>query len=297
VSRRAIQNGVLVLGMHRSGTSVATRLVNLLGPSMCVRGDLVTSAPWNPKGSWESRSLMRVNDRLLARAGRSWWYPPPDGDEYWSVTAGIEEFSVPSRHAFERVHPVSPWVWKDPRIALLVPFWRQVLGPTVGVLVYRSPLDVAISLRRRHSVPLRFGVALWERYNRLLLRHCEGMPMTVVRYEDLVEDPSTWIERLRQFLARFSIGCDAHPGQSDLRDVVDPELRHSDTSSTELRLHPEAHVSVATYEVLEATVGSSTCFESPRLPPEPPSVEHELASMRPPRRLHWNVPPAADLDY
>ena len=181
--------GVLVLGMHRSGTSAATRLINMLGPATCRSEDMLRGA-WNPTGHYESRTLVRFDNELLGQMGRTWWYPPPLGERYFELAAGITTSAAKARRVFRRVHPEPPWVWKDPRACLLVPFWRSALGDgVVAVVVVRNPLEVADSLKRRHDVPLRFGVALWERYNRLLLEHARGMTVLVSRYEDLVSDP------------------------------------------------------------------------------------------------------------
>src|ERR1700686_4834744 len=79
--RVSAPHGVVVLGMHRSGTSAATRLVNVLGPATCAPAEMVRG-PWNPSGHFESRSLMHLNNALLTQMGRTWWYPPPAGDAY-----------------------------------------------------------------------------------------------------------------------------------------------------------------------------------------------------------------------
>src|SRR5580658_3683547 len=76
--RGSTPRGVVVLGMHRSGTSAAAGLVNVLGLATCAPGDMVRG-PWNPSGHFESRSLMHLNDALLAQMGLRWWYPPPVG--------------------------------------------------------------------------------------------------------------------------------------------------------------------------------------------------------------------------
>ncbi len=68
--------GVLVLGMHRSGTSAATRLLNELGPALCAPGDMVRG-PWNPSGHCESRSLMHLNDALAGADGSDVVVPAP----------------------------------------------------------------------------------------------------------------------------------------------------------------------------------------------------------------------------
>ena len=80
--------GVLVLGMHRSGLSAAAGLVTSLGLATCALGDMVRG-PWNPSGHFESRSLMHLNDALLAQMGLRWGDPPPVGAAYAQVAARI----------------------------------------------------------------------------------------------------------------------------------------------------------------------------------------------------------------
>src|SRR3954468_10001271 len=68
--------GVLVVGMHRSGTSATTRVLNLAGLPLADTDDLWLELPGNETGYWESSSLSRFNEGLLQRAGGSWWRPP-----------------------------------------------------------------------------------------------------------------------------------------------------------------------------------------------------------------------------
>src|SRR6478736_1890747 len=67
---------VVVLGMHRSGTSVATRLAALRGLALCLPDDLLAGFPGNPRGHWESRSLLAFDERLLGELGGTWFCPP-----------------------------------------------------------------------------------------------------------------------------------------------------------------------------------------------------------------------------
>jgi hypothetical protein len=62
---------VIVLGMHRSGTSVLTGTLGLLGAALPT--DLVEAAPSNPKGHFESRSVYNIHERLLAALGTAWY--------------------------------------------------------------------------------------------------------------------------------------------------------------------------------------------------------------------------------
>jgi hypothetical protein len=288
LGRRGAVRGVVVLGMHRSGTSAATRLVNLLGPATCDVNDMVRG-PWNPRGHWESRSLMHLNDRILREMGRAWWYPPPDGDQYFAVTAGVATTPAEARTVFRKVHRSVPWVWKDPRTTVLLPFWRQALGPRLAaVIVYRNPMDVATSLQRRHDLPVSFGVALWERYNRLLLAHAGGMPAFVTRYDDIVADPARWTREVRSFLSDLRTRVGPVPGAELLAGTVDPQLRHSAHHEANLTLHPGAR---AVFETLEAHAGIHRSFVAPVLSAEDPAVERELAGVGPDNEPAWRPPP------
>ena len=179
-------------------------------------------------------------------------------------------------------------MWKDPRTCVLLPFWRQVLGDNIAaVIVYRNPMDVAISLERRHNLPLSFGIALWERYNRLLLAHAGGMPTLTSRYDDIVTAPVEWARGLQTFLS--VLGMDVGPVPADdLEDHVDPGLRHSEHELSDLDLAEGAR---AVYEALRASVGTAAHFVSPELPSEDQSVTDELERVGPRNKPQWRPPP------
>lgn len=97
-------------------------------------------------------------------------------------------------------------MWKDPRICLLLPYWRRLIqGPLAAVFVWRDPIAVSASLHERNGFSLVHGVALWERYNLSALAALEGMDVFVVEYEHVVEAPQTaygqiaaWLDGLDQ---------------------------------------------------------------------------------------------------
>ena len=293
-----VPRGVLVLGMHRSGTSAVAGLLDLLGLATCVPDDLITGMAWNPRGHWESRSLSRLNEHLLAQMGRAWWYPPPadDGNVVDRITVPPAEAAA----AFDAVHPTEPWVWKDPRTCLTLPYWRRALDrPLAAVIVFRHPVDVATSLEYRNSLPLPFGVALWERYNRLLLEHAGGMPVLLTSYDDLVGDPVGWSAGAAGFLA--GLGFEPRTGTGDeVRRFVDPELRHSHrgtgAAATAVPTGSGPVGATAVLGALRAEVGLHRSFEPPALPSEDPEVEAVLRSRWPDRPPGWNEPPWAVAD-
>src|SRR5256714_7974765 len=113
---------VLVLGMHRSGTSATARLVSLLGLPIGKEDDLKPRSEANPTGYWESNSLTAFNDRLLRFLGGSWAAPPtlPLGWESALRLAGHRRLGGT---LFRCVHDREGWVWKDPRTSVTLPFW------------------------------------------------------------------------------------------------------------------------------------------------------------------------------
>ena len=281
--------GVLVLGMHRSGTSVAARLVHVLGLS--VSTDQIGPTSWNPRGLWESRSLIRVNDRLLAESGHTWWYPPPDEPRYFQVMRGLNRFDVSARDAFDTVHPKSPWTWKDPRASLLIPFWRRVLGEVAGVLVLRHPLDVSRSLERRNAMPMPLALALWERYNRLILRHSRDMPVLVLRYDDILDDGEHSVFRMHAFLREHELSAERDPqGQVVAESLADRSMRHSNSRVDGFPIDRAFDSAFELYAQLESLPESSSHLVTLDLPPEAGWVSEAMNEWGPTRSPRWRDP-------
>jgi hypothetical protein len=277
VTRAEVPEGVVILGMHRSGTSAATRLVNMLGLSLCTEDDLMSSLEGNETGHWESVAMTALNERLLAEMGRAWWCPPPDGALYAQAESQILLEPAEAGAAFDTVHPTRPWVWKDPRTCLTLPFWRAALDrPFAIVFVYRNPVEVATSLRERNIFTLPRSVATWERYNRLALAHCQGLPVHMTRYHDLITDPVGWCKQVHAFLESCGLAA-AMPAAQMIESFVEPQLRHSEHDHDDIARHYRASLPV--FEALESRLGSWAVFEAPPLPPEPSWVEGEFVAI------------------
>ncbi len=281
----------MVLGMHRSGTSAATRIINLLGPSTCISEDLLVGSRTNAKGHWESRSLFRLDNTLLADMGRTWWYPPTLGALVdWESSLPASTFDE-ARATFDRVHPQRPWVWKDPRACLTLSFWRKALGvPVAGVAVYRNPLETADSLARRDHMAVEFGLALWVRYTRLLMEQAGGLPLLVSEYDNIVQDPERWARAARAFLVDLGVAVSPQVDTEAIREFVDPKLRHSSYQTPDHGMTEVAADAVALYDILRALEGVHLSFQTPGLGPEPPWVGEQLDAVGPEWHPSWKVP-------
>jgi len=192
---------VIVMGMHRSGTSAVTGAIGALGFNLVSAEDRMSTHASNPE-HWESLSISLHNDAILAHFGGSWDAPPelPDG---WERDGGLPNTAAASESLAAAYPDPGPSVWKDPRVCLLLPYWRHVLrGPAAAVLVWRAPLDVARSLQRRNGMSLPDGVALWERYNRSAMANLAGTDTYVLDFDALVEDPASSLTVFTSWLVR-----------------------------------------------------------------------------------------------
>jgi hypothetical protein len=208
--------GVVVLGMHRSGTSAVARAVNLLGVPFG-DGRIVPVTLGNPMGHWESWELQEINDEVLAAFGGS-WAGPPTLAKGWELDPRLDALCLGASEVWRAVHSSDGWVWKDPRTCLTLPFWRRIAGlEGPAIVIYREPGSVAASLARRDGFSDLVSTALWERYNRAALESIAGWPAMVVSYERLLQDPGSWAVETRTFLGDHGVAFPA--GVSD-RDAI-----------------------------------------------------------------------------
>jgi hypothetical protein len=198
---------LLVVGMHRSGTSAVAGALGSLGFAGPASNDRWEPSENNPD-HWESRALGLHDEALLERLGGTWDRPPdPDLDWEADPDLAIKNLGDPAGPASQAFPDPGPVVWKDPRSCLLLPYWLAYLPkPVAAVFIWRSPHSVALSLQARDRMHLADGVALWERYNRSGLTGLIGVDTFVTRYESIVEDPlgrlgalASWLESLPQF--------------------------------------------------------------------------------------------------
>jgi hypothetical protein len=233
VSEDAIGPWVVVVGMHRSGTSAVTGAVGALGFNLVSAEDRLTPHDSNPE-HWESLSILLHNDAILARFGGTWDAPPqlPDG---WETDRGLPDYASALKLLAAAYPDLGPSVWKDPRACLLLPYWREVLrAPMAAVLVWRAPLAVARSLRHRDGLPVAYGVALWERYNRSAIANLAGTDVYVLNYDVLVQDPAGSLSGLTSWLGSIGTFDGMRPwDQERALSVVTTNLRHESEKKTD----------------------------------------------------------------
>ena len=200
------RTAVLVLGMHRSGTSAVTRLIGQLGVTL--PRDPLPVHPTNPLGHWESSGLVAIHEDLL-RALKSKWKDKRPLDVTILQHASLKLFIDALAQATLESFGDSPvFVVKDPRICRFVPIWRQVVNKLDAVmkivLVVRNPAEVAASLLARDGIRPYDASALWLRHNADAERHTRDLPRIVITYDDLTADWRPTARRITDL-----IGCDS----------------------------------------------------------------------------------------
>ena len=218
---------VVILGMHRSGTSLVTSSLPLLGYTL---GDnLMPPAADNPRGFYEDRDVVALNDELLAINSSSWGSPLSSLKGETTASAELEEQA--GRILRQRLADSGRWVMKDPRLCLLMPFWQSRFEEAgvefQCVLVQRNPVDIAESLKSRNRFTIRHGLLLTYVYYRSVLDFL-GDSAFVISYDRFLDSPGTEIERLANYLA---VEMDPGSVAGFIETSLDSSLRHHRSQS------------------------------------------------------------------
>jgi 2-polyprenyl-3-methyl-5-hydroxy-6-metoxy-1,4-benzoquinol methylase len=226
--RQPRQQAIMVLGMHRSGTSALAGMLHHLGIDF--GRNLVAASPGvNARGFWEHPGIMAVHDRVLESLGSHWHDVCPLPDQWWQA-GGIAGFRAELTDILARDYDEERiWGIKDPRLARLLPLWHDVLralGRTPHhVLILRDPGAVAASLGRRDGFEPIKSRLLWVDHLIGAERFSRGQSRVAVDYDRLLDD---W----RAAAAAITQGCgldwpvapdDAAPA---IDDFLSPDLRH-----------------------------------------------------------------------
>src|SRR6516164_4555311 len=232
VQRRPI---VLVLGMHRSGTSLCSHILSALGVDM---SDDIDVNPSNAKGHWERRVIVEFHDRILNLFNRdylgrfhdfalpvAWWADPRVAQIRREIVAFLQQRMDDGYFGF-----------KDPRTVRLMPMWHQIfnelkLAPRI-VLCLRNPAQVARSLYARDRLDPANGEYRWLVHMIDFYRYTSNFDCCAVEYEEWFHNPTANIEKLQKFL-----DLPWQQSETDLRlllsDLIDPTARHDDTEHRE----------------------------------------------------------------
>ncbi|MBP3983145.1 hypothetical protein J5837_01805 [Pseudoxanthomonas helianthi] len=217
--------GLLVAGMHRSGTSAVTGSLERLG--IPLGSSLLEPGEDNPKGYFEHARAVAIDDKLLDALDRRWddIRALPQG---WQQTEAAKVAGMAIAEMVREEFATTPvFAIKDPRLCRLLPAWRNGLAkagaePRV-LLVARHPREVAASIHRRNDWPALVSEVLWLRYMLAAERDSRRLRRFVLTYDQLMRAP---LAAMRTALQSLGVSIDGGAGQAALDSFVACEDRH-----------------------------------------------------------------------
>ena len=181
---------LLILGMHRSGTSAVAGAAALLGAQLPKH--LISAAADNPAGFFESPTVIAANEWILSKAGCAWYdcldFSPA---RLSPIELGManEMISYTLSTEFSDAGLI---LLKDPRLCVVQDIWLPALQALAAapsaLIVLRHPAEVTASLQQRDGCPVSLAVALWLSHMLSAERATRGHPRSFLAYEALLQD-------------------------------------------------------------------------------------------------------------
>ena len=217
---------IIILGMHRSGTSALTGSLEQAGLTL---GTVGTSSADNLKGNREPRSINVLHDDLLRQNGGS-WFEPVAPLKWLPVHAEFRDLFI------AQFADTPVWGFKDPRTLLCLSGWLKALPDAELVGIFRHPFLVAQSLQERNDLAVEDGLELWAFYNRILLWFLDNTPgMHLVEFS---QDPIGFRAAAADLAAVLGLSVDAIDFFDDsLRQDSIPDMNAVPGAAQTLTLH------------------------------------------------------------
>ncbi len=222
-----MQKCIVVMGMHRSGTSALMGVLHTLGVEL--GENCLNPAEDNPKGFFENKEIVDINEKILRSLNSSWdspfllpgeWWRQEHLEEYKDEIAGIVERQLKNRSVFGI---------KDPRISRLLPLWKIIfeeLGITpYFIIMLRNPMEVAESLKKRDGFTFEKAFLLWMEYMLEAELYSRPFPRVYISFDELLRSPGKIIGSLS---GMFGINFPRSYTDTDNEIVsfLDPNLKH-----------------------------------------------------------------------
>ena len=244
----AKRDGLIVLGMHRSGTSMLTGLLSVAAGY--TYGSENRKDVQNAKGYFERLDALNQNQQWLKNQNITWNNENilkfDTEQALRDIRSGNTSFDNGKSFLEFAENPENiPWLQKDPRMCITLQVWLQRLEKEPAIVfTYRHPLEVALSLfkreksRKRNRKPLSLAwcLKLWIAYNMRAIQNAKGLCIVRTSNNDILSDPFKELQRIRNELtSKCGVPSPLHEiFQHEIDKFVDPTLQHSQNSTREV---------------------------------------------------------------
>lgn len=223
---------VIILGMHRSGTSLVSQACQCMGAYLGEKNELLPATKANQDGFFENLKITDLDNDIMQLCNRRWY----DLKELeWDsknpkLLEKVGELKVCIQKLFKNSDKVAV---KDPRISLLLPLWEKIICEldieVRYIWVFRNPLEVAESLRKRNGYSIRHGILLWGYYNLSISKFLEEKDYFLLDYEDILKDIQVFEDICGLFDRKFDDVI-----KRKLENIVKPKYCHSTYSKQDV---------------------------------------------------------------
>ena len=261
------QPPTIILGMHRSGTSILTRILEKLG----------LFVGWKKDENNEALFFLKFNDWILKQANATWDNPynyKLSGEDFKNLMSNLAKKYIKSIKRMEYLGPKKfwsynslmeldfPWGWKDPRNSFTLDIWIKIFPDAKFVHIYRNPMDVAESLRKRTlkykkefkwniKKEIKFfflktisygdsqrlenieeGIKLWEEYVSRIFEMDKKYNLNIlhIKYEDLVENP---VDNMQKILKKIELKYTNSQLEKAVKEIT-PKKKYAFLSNSNL---------------------------------------------------------------
>lgn len=193
----------VVLGMHKSGTTLVSQILHHSGISM---GEIPESVSYDRGNKYEDQESLAINIELIRAPDDEILYiPPPE-----PLEATEDQRARMRRFVAERSARHEDWGFKDPRTTLVYPLWESELPEHRIIAVWRSLEEIwprfrAPGLRMLHQEPKRAWnyVVRWCEHNDRIARTLEhtSRDWLLINYREFMTGERDF-RRLQEFVGR-----------------------------------------------------------------------------------------------
>jgi hypothetical protein len=216
---------ICITGMHRSGTSMVARLLNICGLYLGEQGEMLEANTENMSGFWEHKKFTMINESILINLNRIGYTPFMKG---WEQRSELIYFKEKAANLIANHVGYEPWGWKDPRNCMTLPFWKELLPDIKVIICVRNPIEVAKSLSKR-NLTMEFSFNSWFRLNKYLLDNLYDMEFIITHFDSYFFDSKQELQRILSFVGISS----SKEKIAHACKTISKSLRHHSVQKTE----------------------------------------------------------------
>ncbi len=215
---------IIVLGMHRSGTSC---LMGSLEKYGLYSGAISTRSPYNKKGNREHKNIVALNDKVL-KLNKACWHNPSNSTEWDDELRRERDEIIKSFLNTKEIF----FGFKDPRTLFTLAFWEEGFSTENIILKYvgtfRNPSAVMSSFKNRNNnIDEDKVLLLWKRYNKILLEQYNNKQFPIISYD---MDEKKYLNNIKRIA--INLGLDIKQKEKD--NFYDISLKNNENVPIDL---------------------------------------------------------------